>query len=298
MSPTEPISGSAAADLAVAAKRGESRPRLPIFVAGISRRATSLIGEALLDVDPHLSIIQADSGGAVRDAFKSPAIEIAIVDHTLADLGKDLFASWALERAHGRTLVLLAEEVLLADAPSEFMELASRLRAYDAHARFPTPSQLAGLVTAHRRMRQSCRTLLVDQSSTLRRLVRTLLERSRFTFDIDDTESGPSALAMAAASPYHLALISASVRRDDGLELALKLAGAYPAMKIVFMGQSDLWNSKRVASQFGFSAYLKRPFGPAQLEATLHDVHELAHPYFLKSVAEGAEAPQPLAMTN
>jgi CheY-like chemotaxis protein len=264
----------------------DEQDRLPVLkclVAGNSRGATIFVANALRRTAEEVDIVEGTTGLAVHQILAKGGIDIALVDPTLSGVRPEALAEWACSGAARRTLVLLADKL----AP-DWPETASALGAYDVHLQPSKARQIKGLFAAHRCMAKTARTLLVDQSKRTRDLVRELIEGSRFPCAIEETDSSAYALEMAKEAHYDIAFVSASVLHDEGLELACKLATFYPDMKVVYMDQSEVWNTERLARQFGFAAYLRRPFGAVELEATMHRAHQLWRPYLLKALAKAS----------
>jgi len=116
--------------------------------------------------------------------------------------------------------------------------------------------------------RRSARLLLVDDSSSIRRVIRQVLAELGF-LQIDEAEDGVEALTRLRASPYDLVISDWYMPRMTGIEL-LREIRATPALEQVpvliitgYVTQRHLVE----AAQAGANAFVVKPFVGGALEA-------------------------------
>lgn len=123
---------------------------------------------------------------------------------------------------------------------------------------------LAGAV----RLRLPSRVLVVDDSATMRGIVRKVLAATRFPLDITEADEGGRALALARAGEFDLVFFDQNMPGLTGMEAiaTLRRAGRRPAF--VLMTSADDAALVEKARAQGI-AFLKKPFYPADLTEVL-----------------------------
>ena len=115
--------------------------------------------------------------------------------------------------------------------------------------------------------------LLVDDSSTMRRIQKNTLGALGFT-DVDEAEDGQDAVAKVSKAPYELVLMDWNMPNMTGIE-ALKAIRANPSTaKIpVIMVTSESEKSRILeAIQAGATNYIVKPFTPDVLKEKLEGI--------------------------
>jgi CheY-like chemotaxis protein len=113
------------------------------------------------------------------------------------------------------------------------------------------------------------RVLIVDDSSTMRRIVRKILSASRFRLQVEDASDGETALAHVRSGRFGLVFLDYNMPGFNGIETLKEIRRQHENAAVVLMTSSldaALAESARVAGAF---AFLKKPFYPADIDATL-----------------------------
>ncbi len=137
----------------------------------------------------------------------------------------------------------------LAAKPAQLTE-AKRLLERSIHVRLPT------------------RALVVDDSPTMRAIVRKLLASTRFPLDVSEADEGFAALKTMREEPIDLLFIDYNMPGFSGLETIAELKRERRRVHVVLMTsmEDDLLRDR--AREHGV-AFLKKPFFPADIEAVL-----------------------------
>ena len=149
------------------------------------------------------------------------------------------------------------------------------LCAPDDSGSFPTDGQASRPVDeddAHRLIARSIRlclpsrVLLVDDSRTMRSIVRKILAATRFPLEV--TEAGEGAEALARAVEFDLVFFDYNLPGLSGLEAIAELRQAerYPDFVLITSAEDEALAEKAHAQGITF---LKKPFFPADLERVL-----------------------------
>jgi CheY-like chemotaxis protein len=184
--------------------------------------------------------------------------DLVFIDGAIANVATTQVV--AVARAQGKPpfLVLLA-------AP----DLAVEPLPTDAVAAKPVRiEEVRRLVERSMRVRIPSRVLVVDDSSTMRSIVRKILGATRFPFVVSEAAEGAAALKLAAEREFDIVFLDYNMPGFNGLETLAEFKRAKRRMTVVVMSSApDASLAERVRLQR--AAFLKKPFFPADIEAVL-----------------------------
>ena len=229
--------------------------RLLLVTAAASEESLWRQGCALASVP--IDFAAADAVGATK-ALGKGGIDICVIDSRLRDNDKDA--------------VLNAARV---SAPPPFVALsapggAGKLPGCDGTLAKPTTAEEARkLAELCIRVKLPARVLIVDDSSTIRSIVRKILAASRFALDIHEAEEGIAALNQLRVGNYGLVFLDYNMPGLNGFETLSEIKREVPNVAVVMMtSQMDAALADR-ALVSGALAFLKKPFFPADIDAVL-----------------------------
>jgi two-component system chemotaxis response regulator CheY len=117
--------------------------------------------------------------------------------------------------------------------------------------------------------------LVVDDFSTMRRIVRNLLKELGFT-NVDEAEDGAVALQKLKANPFDFVVSDWNMPNMDGLTL-LQTVRADPALKhlpVLMITAEAKKENIIAAAQAGASGYIVKPFTAGTLNEKLVKIFE------------------------
>ena len=117
--------------------------------------------------------------------------------------------------------------------------------------------------------------LVVDDFSTMRRIVRNLLKELGFT-NVDEAEDGQIALQKLNSLPFDFVVTDWNMPNMDGLTL-LQNIGATPSLKhlpVLMITAEAKKENIIAAAQAGASGYIVKPFTAATLSEKLEKIFE------------------------
>ncbi len=134
----------------------------------------------------------------------------------------------------------------------------------------PTSAEDArGLVESCVRAKLPTRVLVVDDSGTMRSIVRKILSASRFTLAIEEAAEGQAALDRLRGENFGIVILDYNMPGLNGLETLTEIKLECPKVAVVMMTTTlDTTVSDR-ARAMGALAFLKKPFYPADIDAVL-----------------------------
>jgi DNA-binding NtrC family response regulator len=204
-----------------------------------------------------IEIAECKSVAAACQAVAAGA-DLVFIDGAIANVASTQVV--AVARAQGKPpfLVLLA-------APDTTVEPLTT----DAVAAKPVrPEEARRLVERSMRVRLPSRVLVVDDSSTMRSIVRKILGATRFPFAVSEAAEGAAALKLAGENEFDIVFLDYNMPGFNGLETLAEFKRAKRRMTVVVMSSApDASLVERVRLQG--AAFLKKPFFPADIEAVL-----------------------------
>jgi CheY-like chemotaxis protein len=158
------------------------------------------------------------------------------------------------------------------------------LKERGAYALLPKPfdkSKVAMLLLRIVKMVQSRRVLIVDDSATVRSVVKRIVKYSRFKLDVEEAASGADAIRLFRSGGFDLAFIDVEMPGIDGLEAAGEILYSSGDAHVVLMSGKDDEAIRRAASHIGVDFFLKKPFYARDVDEVLHSLYSVAETEFV-----------------
>lgn len=274
-----------------AAPQPTSIPDEPAFAAGHLRVLVAdsvasdrfALGAILRRIEPTIEILEAPNGAVAERLLRERNVDIGFIDRRLPGFDGREVQNWASTSDNRSMFVLVSDRLV-----PKWSEIATLINAYEVMLKPFNESHVENLLKVFWRLNRSADVLLVDRSRTARKIIRDMLERTRFNFRVDETDTGANALRAVKASAFDIVLVDAGVDGGMGAEAACRVARDAPGSKVVLIGGADMRTSRSALAQFDLSGFILKPFDGAVLESALHDVLKLWRPYRLNAQMRAA----------
>ena len=117
--------------------------------------------------------------------------------------------------------------------------------------------------------------LVVDDFSTMRRIIRNLLKELGFTH-VDEAEDGVVALQKLQAEEFEFVMADWSMPNMDGLQLlqTIRSTPALSHLPVLMITAEAKKENIIVAAQAGASGYIVKPFTAATLEEKMQKIFD------------------------
>lgn len=247
------------------------------LIADESPEFRQAIAGAVQSFDPSIRIAEIANGVDARNVLLKQRPQLAFLNLQLPKLSGAEALAWAVARGVRPFSVLISGQAL-----PKWIELSTELHAYEFLRKPFDPAHVTHMLEARRRMITPLRLLLAEGAESARRLIRRVLDDTRFRLEIDEAEDGRLALKALRLGTYDLALIDRHLPGLDGLELACQAAEAAPRTRVMMMAAGDA--AAQAVKQFGIAALLRKPFYVWDMEIALHTVFGLRRPYLLNAL--------------
>jgi DNA-binding response OmpR family regulator len=124
------------------------------------------------------------------------------------------------------------------------------------------------------RVRLPSRVLVVDDSSTMRTIVRKTLAATRFPLEVSDAEEGLAALKLVREGDFHVVFLDYNMPNFNGMDTLAEFQREKRSVNVVMMTSTPQEELADRARALG-AAFLKKPFFPADIEAVLSGFYGL-----------------------
>lgn len=119
------------------------------------------------------------------------------------------------------------------------------------------------------------RVLIVDDSGTMRSIVRKILSASRFALEIHDAAEGIAALNQLRTGKFGLVFLDYNMPGFNGFETLSEIKRESPGVAVVMMTSTTDSAIADRAHAAGALAFLKKPFFPTDIDAVLERYYGL-----------------------
>jgi len=136
-------------------------------------------------------------------------------------------------------------------------------------------NQAKSLIERCARLRLPNRVLVVDDSLTMRSIVRKILVQSRFQLEIFEAQEGVEAIKQIATGKFDIVFLDYNMPSLNGVETLAGIKRQSPNVHVVIMTSTADDVVAERARRAGAAAFLKKPFYPADIDTILHRIFGL-----------------------
>jgi CheY-like chemotaxis protein len=236
---------------------------LRMIVVGATQADQELWRQATALASVMIEFAAHDASSAARTLTGSDA-DICVLDAALSDKDKTAVIG-AARTAKPAPLVFAAAA-----------QGAVRLEGIDGQLTQPKNiSEARKLVEICVRAKFPTRVLIVDDSGTMRSIVRKILSASHFTLDIQEAAEGMAALEQLRAGNFGIVFLDYNMPGLNGFETLSQIKQEMPKVAVVMISstlENDMAGRARAA---GALAFLKKPFYPSHIDVILERYYGL-----------------------
>jgi len=212
------------------------------------------------------------NAAAARDALAEGNIDVVLVESTLAE--RDMKEVFKAARAAPNPPGI----VLLAPSSQEAAELVAAGVSDPLVARPTKLADAKALIESCLHLKVPSRVLVVDDSSTMRSIVRKILGGCRFPLEIAEADDGIDALKQIGAGKFDFVLLDYNMPGLSGIEMLPQIKGQHPRLVVVMMTSADDSALAARALAAGAGGFLKKPFYASDVDTILFASYRLRPP--------------------
>jgi CheY-like chemotaxis protein len=249
---------------------GDDLMSVRILAAFGSARDRDLLRQAAATAPVPVDIVEADRAAAAREFFVAGEIDVVFLDAASASADLTAFMTAARSAKRQPFVILVAAEAWGAG------RLEPTGLAPDGIVAKPAMIEQARvLIDRCIKLRLPSRVLVVDDSATMRRIVRKLLTGIRFPLQVEEAGEGIAALKQIANGQFDFVFLDYNMPGLNGLETLSEIKRQYPSVQVVIMTSVQDEKLAERARAAGAAAFLRKPFYPADIDAVLQGIYGL-----------------------
>jgi CheY-like chemotaxis protein len=169
--------------------------------------------------------------------------------------------------------------IVLGHGEARALDIVAEAIAADGVVTAPIePDRALVLLDGCVRARFTNRVLIVDDSSTVRSVVRKVLQSSRFQLESHEANDGSVAVERAQSEHFDIVFLDCHMPGLDGFSTLSELQRIRPAIKVVMMTASTDSSTVDRAKEAGAHHLLMKPFYAKDIDAVLKRVFGLGAP--------------------
>jgi DNA-binding NtrC family response regulator len=242
---------------------------LRILVVSSAMRDRDVLRQGASAVSVPVDIIEASHPANGRAILAEGDIDIVFVDSAIA----------SADRA---ALLAAAKPIpfvfVLAGSSDELARLSAD-KTVDGVVIKPTQhGEAKSLIERCILVRMPRRILVVDDSGTMRNIVRKILSASRFRLEVADAQEGFEALKQIQSGKFDLVILDYNMPGLNGIETLYEIKREFPRVEVVLMTSTPDEVLAQKARAAGAAAFLKKPFYATDIDAVLHRLFGIRAP--------------------
>jgi CheY-like chemotaxis protein len=150
---------------------------------------------------------------------------------------------------------------------------SAKFEGADAIVRRPKSTEEARkFIEQYVRMRTPKRILIVDDSSTMRSIVRKILSGSRYALEVSEADEGIAALKNIDRG-VDLVLLDYNMPGFNGIETLAEIKRVAPQVNVVIMTSTESIRLAAQAHASGAAGFLQKPFYPTDIDEILDRIY-------------------------
>jgi DNA-binding NtrC family response regulator len=245
---------------------------LRILLASPSAADRDLMRRGAVAASVPVEVTEAESGRATRHKIDDATIDVIFLDATIPAEERTACIEQAASLAHRPFVILVAATL------EEAQGLAKQRGADSAVVKPADVGEAKALVERCARLRLPNRVLVVDDSLTMRGIVRKILLASRFRLEPTEAQEGVDALRKIKSGKFDLVFLDYNMPGLNGVETLAEIKRHSPNVHVVIMSSVAAIPVIERASRAGAAAFLKKPFYPADIDKVLERFYGLHMP--------------------
>jgi CheY-like chemotaxis protein len=252
-----------------------------MLVGDDSKVVHSLFADIIAHWSKPITLLNAYNGRQCVAQFEQGRVDLAFIDVNMPEMnGMEAIAR--MRYKGDRTFI-----TLMSGQGSEVrFQLARHLRTYEFLVKPFAPEDVRRILSIHQRISLPTRVIIVDDSATVRRMVKKILANSIFNIQVAEAGNGEDALVMCAAGAFDILFLDYNMPGLNGLETLDGLLARNRDAKIIMMSGTHDDELADKARARGALDFLNKPFFPRDIDRVLHQAYNLIPP-MLDDVSDG-----------
>jgi DNA-binding NtrC family response regulator len=250
-----------------------SRLSLNVLIADDSRAVHSIFAEIAAASPVPIKLMRAENGRECMKILNEGRTNVAFIDVNMPEMsGMD--AVGEARRTGDKTFVAL----MSGNSNKVRLQLARQLKVYEFLAKPFSAADVLAILQTYCRVTAPSEALIVDDSATVRRIIRRVFDDSIFNIDSTEAADGETALAYTENNSYDAVFLDCNMPGLNGLETLDRLIKRDPGVKVIMISGEQNEQRRLLALDRGATAFLYKPFTGTDIDRELHAVFGLRVP--------------------
>jgi CheY-like chemotaxis protein len=220
-----------------------------------------------------IDITTASTGTECLDLLGRGRFNLAFIDVNMPEMS----GMEALGRARAQGNRIFAA-LMSSKVTDERLDLARQLKAYEYLVKPFTDADVGAILKAYQQVAVPMATLIVDDSRTIRRVIRQVLEDGLFRMSIEEAFDGETALRRFKGGGYDFVFLDYAMPGLNGLETMDAILAGAPKAKVIMISAMHDANLENEALAHGAIAFLQKPFFSVDVSRAVHKALGLKMP--------------------
>ena len=247
--------------------------KLKVLVADDSRLVHDVFNQISAHSTIPFDVVSAEDGQQTWDALNRGGIHLAFIDVNMPEMS-GMEAVGKARTGGNKTFVTL----MSANANQRRMQLAQQLRVYEFLAKPFTTEQVMEILKTYCRVTVPSNALVVDDSATVRRIIKKVFANSIFNIDVTEAGNGQTALDYCENGEFDVVFLDCNMPGLPGTATLERLLERDPGVKAIMITGERNESRRRWALGRGAAAFLDKPFNATDVDRELHALFGLRMP--------------------
>jgi DNA-binding NtrC family response regulator len=168
--------------------------------------------------------------------------------------------------------------LMSANANQRRMQLALQLKVYEFLAKPFAALDVLRILKTYCRVTVPSNVLVVDDSATVRRIIRKVFANSIFNIDVTEAGDGQSAIDACETGEFDAVFLDCNMPGLPGVDTLEQLLERDPGVKVIMISGERNEERRRWALNRGAAAFLYKPFNAYDIDRELHALFGLRMP--------------------
>jgi len=247
--------------------------KLKVLVADDSALMHSLFADFALDSSIPFELIRANNGRQCAELFGMGGFNLAFIDVNMPEMSG--MEAVAMARHGGnKTFVTL----MSGNSSARRLEIARQLKVYEYLAKPFQAQDVEAILKTYCRITVPTQALIVDDSATVRRILRKVLDSSIFNIDITEAGDGAGAVDLYENNEFSVVFLDCNMPGLNGLDTLERMLEHDPHVKVIMITGERNEELRQKALDRGAFAFLFKPFHGIDVDRELHALFDLKMP--------------------
>lgn len=247
--------------------------KLKVLVADDSTSIHHVFEEIASQSSIPFDLVCVQDGQQCMEALQRGGIHLAFIDVNMPQMS-GMEAVGKARNFGNKTFVTL----MSANANQRRMQLAQQLKVYDFLAKPFDFDQVMAILKTYCRVTVPSSALVVDDSATVRRIIKKVFANSIFNIDVTEAGDGQTALDYCETGEFDVVFLDCNMPGLAGTQTLEQLLERDPGVKVIMISGERNEARRRWALDRGAFAFLYKPFNAADIDRELHALFGLRMP--------------------